>query len=321
MAPTRFRQAFTLVELLVVIAIIGILIALLLPAVQSAREAARRMHCKNNLKQLGLAVCSYESVHGLLPKGNDFRNTPPDVFNFSMLVYLLPHLEQESLFDTIDIEARWYDTQNLPAWRPVVKYFQCPSEYGERTLETEWNNIKFTTTFTNYVGSIGSFAPKGPPPQPELNYLNGVFWVVDSDVRLSEVTDGASNTLVFGERQRALVATSGFGTWYLGHPQGIMFSTMVPINKSHEYAGMSPTDYPDAVRTFGAASSFHPGGANFCFLDGSVRFIDETIDSADPTKNEMNRIANALGWGNGSPEPRIYQALGTRAGGEIVSGY
>lgn len=319
MGATRIRQAFTLVELLVVIAIIGVLIALLLPAIQSAREAARRSHCKNNLKQLGLGVNAYHDVHGHLPKGNDFR--PPQPFNFSMLVYLLPYLEQNNLYDRIDLDARWNSPQNLPAWQTVINVFQCPSEWGVREHLGERDGNIFPTTFTSYVGSLGSFTPPEPiVGTPERYIFNGVFWIQNSDVRFSEVTDGLSNTLVFGEQQRGLVFDPGWGLWFIGHPGDTFFSAMVPINKSHEFAGIAPTTAYNWGRALSDASSFHPGGANFCFLDGSVRFLSETIDSTDPTDAEIACMVIERGWSNNCVKPGVYQALATRNGDEIVGG-
>ena len=172
-------RAFTLVELLVVIAIIGVLVALLLPAVQSAREAARRAKCTNNLRQLGLAVHAYHGVHRKLPKGNDFRiitGRPP--FNFNMFVYLLPHLEQKNLYDQIDLDALIESPQNLPVWGNVVDVLQCPSEWDDQVRDGHlYGGVAFQATFTSYVGSLGSFAPNRPPPpsltDPEI--FNGVF--------------------------------------------------------------------------------------------------------------------------------------------------
>lgn len=205
------RPAFTLIELLVVIAIIAILIALLLPAVQQAREAARRTQCKNNLKQLGLALHNYHDVHNRFPPTQIMvfyagaGNTNPQPRNHTWMSMILPFIEQQSLYSSINFEAPMFNPatnafQTLPSGKPIVSQtipgFQCPSDpgFGGSTA------ISHDIAHTNYAGNMGwDWHFRGP------HHLSGPFQNGTPGTRIEEIKDGTSNTIMVGE-----VSTSGF---------------------------------------------------------------------------------------------------------------
>ena len=192
------RYAFTLVELLVVIAIIGVLVALLLPAVQAAREAARRMQCGNNLRQIGLALHNHESSLGRLPSGYDYLVTPgyPSIgqhfYRWSAHAMLSPYLEQSNIYNKLklDIPLHMTGTPTHPDNAPLVKLtvptFLCPSDV-RRNVNPDWGAV-------NYVMNYGSGLPGGL----DLD-ADGVFYI-NSKTRLADVTDGLSNTAAFSEQ-------------------------------------------------------------------------------------------------------------------------
>ena len=299
------RNGFTLVELLVVIAIIGILIALLLPAVQAAREAARRMHCSNNLKQWGLALLNYHEAHGHFPPGATWG---PDAskIGWSGHAFLLPYLELGSTFDQMKLENYSTDFVNrtIPEETPAV--FACPSDGTDQTdriaqtWKVEWWN-------TNYVGVMGSGQDgkhsSGSHTSCGAYNTDGVLYP-RSEVSIRDITDGTSQTLAFGER------TYDLRSWvkgaYGGQPgstpaSGCVFSTKnvtYPINSD-------PTIYCYKDCPGGRTCMFndlffgsrHPGGSQFVFADGSVQFVSESIDF------------------------QVYQDLGSRNDGNVVGNW
>ena len=186
--PSKRARGFTLVELLVVIAIIGILIGILLPAVQQVREAARRIACANQLKQLGLAAQNYEAGFGRFPSGVvDDDGNLQDAFH-SGFVYLLPYIEQKNLYDQYDLGTNWKSTQNAPLAQISIPAFHCPS-----------NNSR-----VDQDGGVPGSAIDYAFSKGSLAYLhnrkldNGMF-DVNSEIDFSSILDGASNTLMMGE--------------------------------------------------------------------------------------------------------------------------
>jgi prepilin-type N-terminal cleavage/methylation domain-containing protein/prepilin-type processing-associated H-X9-DG protein len=320
------RSAFTLIELLVVIAIIAVLIALLLPAVQSAREAARRIQCVNNEKQIGLALHNYVDSFNVLPASEmgflGLANGP----NYSALSMILPFMEQTTLYNAInfsqlDMAATGPPTSdpNGTAYLTTINGLVCPSDV--------YNPHPTIGAQTNYMADMGSgivwqsslFAPNTTLPMP-----NGVFYG-NSATRLAEITDGLSNTGFFGERM------VGDGTTGVISPiADVFFDPGAPLtpddamaqclalninNPANQLPMIMGVPWIDGqhitlhvttpnTRSCGffivnravmPASSKHPGGTNMLFGDGSVKFLKDSISL------------------------QTYRALGTRNGGEVVS--
>jgi prepilin-type N-terminal cleavage/methylation domain-containing protein len=311
----RKRPAFTLVELLVVIAIIGILVALLLPAVQSAREAARRMQCSNNLKQIGLALHNYHDTYKSFPPGNLVRITPNQLFGdgWTWHARILPAMEQSGLYDRIrnvtgtDIGTSTSAPQLLAGRDTKLGFFQCPSHpnpavsnpsKGGYQLST-YNGVSGTTTFNDdQMDQITDIGYNG----------NGMFYL-NSAVRIADVVDGTSNTLIVAEVHDDLKGAPNQNRMR-GSDRKYNFSSAGdgnPPTDSSEYMVGTENDDPINANTRDAngyfnndgeyAGSYHPGGAQFLLTDGSARYISETINMT------------------------IYRALSTRAGGEAVGDY
>jgi prepilin-type N-terminal cleavage/methylation domain-containing protein/prepilin-type processing-associated H-X9-DG protein len=356
----RSRSGFTLIELLVVIAIIAVLIALLLPAVQSAREAARRAQCVNNLKQIGLAMHNYNTAINTFPMGmskawNYYGGYFQDWTNWSCHALLLGYMEQQPLYNASNFSQPccfWpplADSMNSTVYLTRIASFLCPSD-GQAGVQ----NIN------SYFGSIGTSVAQGFYAVNGLLTLSDPYgYVACPTVSLASIIDGTSNTIAFSE---ALVSISGAGNsyrgngintgtntdnfnkektgldvqsktamalndalvacntfwaasppgtannkgmkefrgqvWALGERNYTLFNTIIPPNsKQYPWSvcklgnkGSAPNE-----SQFINAQSYHPGGANFMFGDGSVRFIKDSIDM------------------------RTYWALGTRNFGEVVS--
>ncbi len=345
----RPRRGFTLVELLVVIAIIGILVALLLPAVQSAREAARRMQCTNNLKQLGLGLHNYQTQIGSFPCNiNHITQTLEpyeDRDRASYLVHLLPFIEQQNLYNGIDFRIATVPGDQMVLGKRLDQYaipaFRCPSDSK--------SGLQNGRALTNYAGSIGAqimrsssscnlasivgnggakydddddgedwfnFTSKGPNcnsagpgnirsdcPWPDKT--SGVFARSTWAASLADIRDGTSNTIAMGEVRGWC---SGF-QWRKGwtKSEGLWFATTAPINfptcpgengvaNDPDFGGAGCNNKENSWNTNMGFKSLHPGGAVFVFCDGSVHFINQSVDHT------------------------TYQRLGDRRDGETVSG-
>ncbi len=369
-------RGFTLIELLVVIAIIAVLISLLLPAVQSAREAARRAQCTNNMKQIGLAVNNYESTNGAIPPSATFGTPAMNYQDQGVLCRILPYLEQSSDYNSINfmygvrgvfvIGGAWDDPANDDNWSgdygrsnktantTYVSAFLCPSDPfngGNNTvLINGANKLVCTTDYYWNVGLSRFFnggivnGPSYSPGATDGNYP-GVS-IAGKTIKISSFTDGTSNTVVMSESQQSNSgqAIDGLGMVYAGPPwnftgtpgagpldwqaaqycqntpglaqdywwkgefalsggHNIYSHTQTPNRRSCYWTNVNNTfpqtssdqDYAGANQTMVAASSFHPGGVNCLFMDGSVHFIKSAVSY-----------------------PAWY-ALATPAGGEVVS--
>jgi prepilin-type N-terminal cleavage/methylation domain-containing protein/prepilin-type processing-associated H-X9-DG protein len=306
-------RGFTLIELLVVIAIIAVLIALLLPAVQSAREAARRIQCTNNLKQIALACLNYENALQCLPSGtyymwpltcNRWKQGP------SFYLSLLPYFEQVTVSNSYNFLLHPYQAANSTMQGTGIATFWCPSDPDVATpvvTNTPRNFLGSCSgtsgTYPNtwsfyhvsYAGSGGVFPayPSGPAGTcggcdpnyaSELTQANGVI-NFGSTTRLSSITDGTSNTFMLAERNFHLLQPVGaqqvWFFWFSGAYSDTMFTTLYPINPTKTITGEAQDfDVPGGGNaTEEAAGSNHPGGANFAFCDGSVHFIKDSIQS------------------------------------------
>ena len=308
----RHRPAFTLIELLVVIAIIAVLIGLLLPAVQKVREAAARMYCQNNLKQIALACTNYEGTHGRYPSSNTFAPQPLH----GWVAVVLPYLEQENVRKIYVTTANWYDPANAPARNAQVKTFLCPSASSGRVgacavpgapgspftgAAWDYSNVavvaKDLLVYLNYPDAANTY----------LSYWRGVMSSQGSTV--AQITDGLSNTLLMVEdagrpeywvkgrrvTDRPPVAPGGpdngavVGGLWADHQKG--FGVEGTSADGFAVVGECAVNCNNSFEVY----AFHPNGANVALADGSVRFLREGMSI------------------------RTLAALATRAGGEVIA--
>jgi prepilin-type N-terminal cleavage/methylation domain-containing protein/prepilin-type processing-associated H-X9-DG protein len=314
---SKRRSAFTLIELLVVIAIIAVLVGLLLPAVQKVREAANRMSCQNNLKQICLAVHNYSDAFNQFPTGWDFAT------NWGALSHLLPYIEQDNVYNKIDFTKAIDDPANAAVIPVNIKTFLCPSDFP--------NPMPSLGGATNYNGNSGDAPPyvvayglnASTPP-------NGVFFSQSQNINFASITDGTSNTAFYSERvlgdgnmglvtpledvfngpngAPGLPATADDAyNWCLqvdiSNPanQFPIFMGAPWADGQQLYQHISPPNGQScgwlvSLRATMAATSRHTGGVNVAFGDGSVHFITQTIDLT------------------------TWRALGSRSGGEVIDG-
>ncbi len=326
---SRSRRGFTLIELLVVIAIIAVLIALLLPAVQSAREAARRSQCVNNLKQIGLALHNYESTNSALPLG---RTLQVGTYQpFSQQARILTFMEQRAVYDSLNFSLGSNDVANVTGAATVISSFLCPSDIvpqipaGQTLPGFGWAPVSYRanegTSVAMWYGADDTTNVNAGVQAP-----NGLFFS-STLVRLASITDGTSNTAAFSEHLvgdfSQSVATENRDTFRPGtYPanadeavqlcrnfdwSNVTLQGYSNVGAPWVYGYHSTTSYwhsgppnsrscmypPSRIMT--VANSLHPGGVNVGMADGSVRFVKSTV--------------NIASW----------RAVGTRNGGEVIS--
>ncbi|MBD3673333.1 MAG: DUF1559 domain-containing protein [Planctomycetaceae bacterium] len=330
-------SGFTLIELLVVIAIIAVLVALLLPAVQQAREAARRAQCKNNLKQMGIALHNYHDVNRTLPPGYRFiANSSTDTIG-GVNISILPYIEQATIKNQINVNLPWFMFPPEIV-KTVVPVFVCPSDASPEqftipNLASLGLPCGDTFAISSYAQSMGyddalCFASGGFGGKPSTNNTGAFF--IHSRTRMADMLDGSSSTILIGEAASGFPMCQGIGcnspiltelsahSWaingtnkehYLAlglHYSGSLASTVEPMNKivSTESYYHSLSGANDCRPSWGGGPhwatnfrSFHVGGVQFLFGDGSVHFLSENIDLA------------------------TYRALSTVRGGEVVGNY
>ena len=274
--PFRQRPAFTLVELLVAIAIIGILVSLLLPAVQHAREATRRTSCRNNLKQTGLAMQMYHGNFLTLPPGwlaydeDTLLPDPEGERGWGWAARLLPFLDQDDVLeDLIDLELPITDPENDDARAAVFSFYFCPTDEHDLTwiIEDEDSGEPITDlASSNHIGVFGTFDIED---NPEVG--DGVLYF-QSRTRFADVTDGLSNTLMVGERS----AFFGHSTWIGVVPEGAESMDRI-LGVCEEAPNPNPFEFDDdgEIDSF---SSMHIAGTQFVLVDGSVHWLSRTID-------------------------------------------
>lgn len=356
------RTAFTLLELLVVIAIVGVLLGLLLPAVQKAREAAGRARCQSNLRQIGLALHTFHDIYGFLPPGMATEGDTQDCYHTGF-TYLLPFLEQDNLYRLYQLDHQWYDTANYTAVQQQIPIFYCPSNRTSGLLDMTPYIEQWGAPLPPFVGACDYVLCKGAnaclmtdtsriPLQTkgifnEVQYGSVVYptgggpWVPipQQTVRFANITDGLSSTIAIGEAAGGnayyVVADinnlsqpavepfingpakmdQAWGAASVGDTQHPWYASILGVAAQIGF-GADPMDEPmnrrpgmptllgndptgsnatglDRVSGF---RSMHLIGCNFLFVDGSVHFVPQSIDSA------------------------VYRALSTYAGGEIVPG-
>lgn len=287
------RSAFTLVELLVVIAIIGVLVGLLLPAVQAAREAARRMQCQNNLKQIALALHNYSSAHGSFPSHAYYSDRGDGSYHYSGWVpQILPYFEESALGDLYDYRASFFDPENQEAIETKLTTFECPSTPGGAELipsvrhrnSSGWHIDTSRSAYAaDYAGNRGYNNPVIMPGVATPARL-GMF---DEQRNLSfrDVTDGTTHTIF-------VLESAGRAHWYVN---GRLFDAEANFGGWHDYwagtnSGWAYGFQDDGQTRYGPRTinatnkwanpySFHVGGLNCAMTDGSVRFLTEQIDA------------------------------------------
>jgi len=287
------RSAFTLIELIMVVSIIAVLIALLLPAIQSAREAARRTQCTNNLMQLGLALGNYASTHNVLPPGVVDEKGPivnlPKGYHFGWIVQILPFIEQNNVYRRFDFRHGVYHPSNMTAGTAVISTFLCPSDARRGP--------------TNYAGCHHDVDAPIDADNRGVLYLN-------SRIGYDDITDGLACTILLGEvlgggpnlgwasGTRATLRNTGHR---LNEPDSLF-----PAMRGNRFNSVESRPQPEEVQLLvddgllpvgytGGFSSRHTHGANFLFCNGAVRYVTASVN------------------------PTVYQHLGNRSDGEIIS--
>lgn len=306
---------FTLVELLVVIAIIGILVALMLPAVQAAREAARRMQCSNNLKQLGIAMHNYHDTYKLLPPGFMVLNEQKQINGgWAWAVFLMPFIEQSPLQDKLSVTK--YTLNQVvtdPTLQPLLRVQLSPLKCPSSTLEPLREYLGGTgimVSTSNYTCCRGFFRYSGRVHLQKRN--NGLFYG-ESDTRFADITDGLSNTIAVGERTVLPIYRNSPKRWPSWCGPGGLTPTK-GIGSTVSSSVYDKMNHPTDMHLF---SSEHPGGASFCFADGSVHFLSETIHSDNGGVSPKNSGSHGHFF-LAAAQGRVgtYQLLGVRNDGQ-----
>ena len=313
----RVQRGFTLIELLVVIAIIAVLIALLLPAVQQAREAARRTQCKNNLKQIGLAMHTYEETYKMFPPSFISKTPPTASANsversmYSWGAFILPYIDQAPMFQKLNVGNVLLETNltngNLSVLQTSLNAFRCPSDTGPalnnfddslsfdpvananqyNSYVTSTGSDRIAIALSNYVMVAGTSDSTTPPvyaaqygPAQGIGYIN-------SSTTIASITDGTSNTLLAGERawkfaNICIGAANAIGFSAETNASGSNMRTAALAAHGIGYDGINFTG-GNQVHQRRSFSSNHVGGCHFVVADGSVRFVSQNIDYAKST--------------------------------------
>lgn len=283
-------RGFTLVELLVVIAIIGVLIALLLPAVQQAREAARRMQCTNQLKQSVLALHNYADTHRKLPSA---AYSSADAKGISLWVRLAPFMEQSAFYEQYRHNENWNSTSNLALLLTAsMEGIRCPSGSVDTYSGSVASRQQYYTT--HYYGILGPIGDIPNTADEEYDFVDeipgevatqGIFTLAitgnNMPITFAGITDGTSNTLAFGEicwNDYTAYREYTLGMVDYGGSTGMGAFTYKSVKWPINIGLHSTSSVYSAFNNVGPFGSYHPGGANFALADGSVRFLPETID-------------------------------------------
>jgi prepilin-type N-terminal cleavage/methylation domain-containing protein/prepilin-type processing-associated H-X9-DG protein len=335
-----YRQAFTLIELLVVIFIVGILVALLIPAVQASRTRASRLKCASNLRQIGLALHGYHSATGVLPPGIGPRMDPADETSFSQsfLVRILPYLEQNAAYDAYNSNMQPHTVANLTTELARPQVFLCPADPNSTKPLSGGPESRFGIAdppgghwpfvAASYAGSFGTIDgelwqlrdnPNDPKYDP-AGQMNGCL-NFRTNIGFGSITDGLSNTMIVSERQigelnRDLI--NPVARWTSSFGNDTTVSAMSPPNSAIRMVS-SRQDARILSAILKSFSSGHSGGVNVLMCDGSARFVRDSIDCW-PIKD--GKIGNSyLGQYQyvDLPPAGVWQKIATRAGGEALS--
>lgn len=303
----RSLAAFTLVELLVVMAIIGLMVGLLLPAVQTARESARRLQCQNHLKQIGLGLANYESLYRRYPKGGAgvVSLTNPAIIarmRISWGTAILPFIEETSLYDSLNLNQPFIHTDNFLPGQTLVTTYLCPSAPKRQWFRPNGDAPNSSQLFarTDYGGNYGERGLRcHPQTNCHNNYVAGgggrgtLMLGQDPDISVRDISDGLSQTILVGE------APEGLHSIWIGHKN--VFDQSVPLNARirlgspwtpcHPAFASREGNFCDFGQEF---HSYHPGGSVFSLADGSTHFISDAQDF------------------------KVLAAMLSRAGGEII---
>ncbi len=317
--PGRRSRAFTLIELLVVIAIIAILIALLLPAVQQAREAARRTQCKNNLKQIGLALHNYHDTFGVFPPGYQDSGTPARNGGWGWSSQVLPQIDQSALYNQFDFNRRPNGSlgspQNIALLATVLPGFNCPSDLKPtHTAIHSPGNDAYTerAATSSYCANAGAFTgvpcELPGPGQVTTPRDNGVVYV-NTSIRIGAITDGSSNTLLAGEvtwagsQNQTLYGSTHSGGAARCDIEGAAGGGMFRHVRGARY---KMNGLPVQHKAY---HSMHVGGAQFTMADGSVRFISDNIEHSATDFTVYQANPESIG---------LYQRIASRNCGLVV---
>jgi prepilin-type N-terminal cleavage/methylation domain-containing protein/prepilin-type processing-associated H-X9-DG protein len=322
MLSSEEHRGFTLIELLVVIAIIAVLIALLLPAVQAAREAARRVQCTNNLKQIGLALHNYHDVFSAFPMGYAARSrfvdgaTDTDA-GWGWGAMVLPQVDARTVFSASNFGLPVQSLENTTVVRTMLAMHLCPSDPmpgGPFAVTDANSSVLALMGPTSYAACVGNDLTDSTTGLNHDGLGNGVLFR-NSGVRFSEITDGASQTIVVGERAWSItsgpwagVVTGGVIRRGPANPcptTGALYYPAATMVQAHCNVLNTDTDPDGGIDDF---SSRHPGGANFVFADGSVHFLKSVLRNAGTRPDGSIIYASPA-----------FLALGTRNGGEVIS--
>jgi prepilin-type N-terminal cleavage/methylation domain-containing protein/prepilin-type processing-associated H-X9-DG protein len=315
---------FTLIELLVVIAIIAVLIALILPAVQAAREAARRIQCTNNLKQLGIALHGYHDALGAFPMGyaastryvNGAADTAP---GWGWATMILSQIEQGPRYSALNISLPVEALPNSTVVNSIITTYLCPSDLTNRpfSVTDAFGRVLTSAAPSSYAAPVGGNETDTATGINNDGLGKGVFFR-NSQIRLANITDGTSQTIAVVERAWSKAS----GVWSGAIPNGTirrgaqnncpttgaLFYPAATLVQAHCHLINTNSD-PDGG--LDDCSSLHPGGANFVFADGSVHFLKNILGDGG-TRPDGSTIY--------SPSGAVFQALATRCGGEVIAG-
>jgi prepilin-type N-terminal cleavage/methylation domain-containing protein/prepilin-type processing-associated H-X9-DG protein len=342
------HPGFTLVELLVVIAIIGILVALLLPAVQAAREAARRCQCSNNLKQVGLGLHNYEAVHKVFPPSANFVSANPEVETVhyaNWIILILPYIEQQPLYTQFNLNVPITDPIHRDARGKRIATLLCPSD----PYNSEGNTFHSAAEGDNWArgnyganGALGAFsttwwAAAGPnAPRWNSSWHRGVMGA-NVSVGINVITDGTSNTILAAEVRAGLTGDDRRGVWALGGPG----SSSLWLHGSDDC--LRPNDCNASsdnimgcelltaavgeatllrecmgccngcASSQGQARGKHPGGVQVCLADGSVRFVSDYIETTQGLWDLDPAVLNEANF-------KVWQRLNASGDNQVIDG-